>query len=246
MWNGNAVAVRAFFLAVSIGSIGGCDVGVAPPQAPKAASGAPYSESPDVRYQVDPVRNRVWFLNQDGVFVHDVGTRQKVAVPLPDWLWVGADYSCLPDLALGPNGEAVVTSNILPTLWRIDPETLAVSVHPLVLDADTDKDVGFSGLVYSTAHHAFFAVSEPHGSLWKIDSLLTKAGKISLSAPLLNACGLTVQSRVAQRKTLRPAGLCARGPQVDWAVDFSPDQRSAYVRATPCADQSDALALKGE
>jgi len=249
MWNGNAVAVRAFFLAVSIGSIGGCDVGVAPLQAPQPASGVLYSDSTDVRYHLDPARNRVWFLSQDGVFVYDVGTRQKVAVPLPDWLWLGADYSCLPDLALGPNGEAVVTSNILPTLWRIDPETLAVSVHELVLDADTGKDVGFSGLVYSSAHHAFFAVSDLHGSLWKIDPQLTKAGKIALSAPILNACGLTAQPRVTQRKTVRPAGLCARGPQVDWAVDFSPDQRSAYVRAASCADhltQPDAFALKGE
>src|SRR5262247_2375478 len=191
MWNGNAVAVRAFFLAVSIGSIGGCDVGVAPLQAPQPASGVLYSDSTDVRYHLDPARNRVWFLSQDGVFVYDVGTRQKVAVPLPDWLWLGADYSCLPDLALGPNGEAVVTSNILPTLWRIDPETLAVSVPELV---------------YSSAHHAFFAVSDLHGSLWKIDPQLTKAGKIALSAPILNACGLTAQPRVTQRKTVRPAG----------------------------------------
>ena len=246
MWNGNAVAARAFFLAVSIGSIGGCDVNIAPPQAPRAASGAPYSESPDLRYQADPARNRVWFLGQDGLFVYDVGARQRIAVPLPDWQWLGADYSCLPDLALGPNGEAVVTSNILPTLWRIDPETLAVSVHPLALDADTDKDVGFSGLVYSATHEAFFAVSDLHGSLWKIDPLLTKAGKVALSAPIPNACGLTVQLRGAQRKTVRPAGLCARGPQVDWTIDFSLDQRSAYVRAASCADQSDTLAMKGE
>jgi len=99
---------------------------------------------------------------------------------------VDTHYACLPDLALGPRGEVVITSNIVPTLWRIDPETLAVSMHPLVLEADTGKDVGFSGLVYSSEHGAFFAVSDPHGSLWRIDAPFTSARKIPLSAPIAN------------------------------------------------------------
>jgi len=239
MWNGNAVAVRAFFLAVFIGSIVGCDGGVAPPQATKSATDPARGEPPELRYQVDPARKRIWFLSRDGVFIYEVGTPQKVVVPLPDWLWVGTDHSCLPDLALGPNGEAVITSNILPTLWRIDPETLAVSVHPLALDADSEKDVGFSALVYSSTHQAFFAVSDLHGSLWRIDPRFRRAQRISLSAPIPEACGL--QLRVAQRKTVRPVGLCARTPRADWAVDFSPDQRSAYVRVVSCADHLESF-----
>jgi hypothetical protein len=249
MWNGNAVAVRTFFLAVFIGSIAGCDGGVAPPQAAKSATDPARSQPPELRYQVDPARKRVWFLSRDGVFVYEVGTPHKVVVPLPDWLWVGTHHSCLPDLALGPKGEAVITSNILPTLWRIDPETLAVSVHPLALDADTEKDVGFSALVYSPTHQAFFAVSDLHGSLWRIDPQFRKAEKIMLSAPIPETCGLTLQLRVAQRKTVRPVGLCARAPRADWAVDFSPDQRSAYVSTAWCTDrlaQLDALSLTGE
>ena len=50
-------------------------------------------------------------------------------------------YACQAALALGPKGEALVTSNILPTVWKIDPETLAVSEYALVLDADQDKDM---------------------------------------------------------------------------------------------------------
>lgn len=237
MWNGSVGRARAVFLAALIVSIGGCDGGAAPLQVPKASGDAPRSQPPRLRYQVDRARDRVWFLTRDGVFFYDLATPERIVVALPTWQWVGMPYSCLPDLALGPKGEAVITSNILPKLWRIDPETLAASVHDLVLDADADKDVGFSGLVYSVEHDAFFAVSYSHGSLWQIDPLLRRGRKIPLSAPVPQACGLAVAPRVAPQRTTRGAGLCARGPEGGWTIDLAPDQRSAYVRAAPCTDR---------
>ena len=237
MSNGNVGKARAFFLAALIVSIGGCDFGAAPPQVPNVVGNAPESQPPNLRYRVDPARNRVWFLTRDGVFLYDVTKPEKIVVPLPAWQWVDTQYGCLPDLALCPKGEAVITSNIVPTLWMIDPETLAVSVYPLELDADTVKDVGFSGLVYSSEHGAFFAVSYVHGSLWRIDPLFTRARKISLSEPVPKACGLAVRPRIAQQKTNRLAGLCVRAPQGGWTIDLAPDQRSAYVRAASCTDR---------
>ena len=78
----------------------------------------------------------------------------------------------------GPKGEAVVTSNVVSTLWRIDPQTLAVTEHPLALDADAGRDVGFSSLIYSPRHAAYFAVSGAHGSVWRIDTRLQRAQKV--------------------------------------------------------------------
>jgi hypothetical protein len=224
-----------FFLAVLIVPIGGCNFGAAP-QVADPVGNAPVSSPPSVRYGVDSARHRVWFLTRDGVSAYDVARSERIVVPLPDWMWVDAPYGSLPDLALGPRGEAVVTSNVVPTLWRIDPESLAVSVHALELDSDTDKEVGFSGLVYSSEHEAFFAVSDAHGSLWRIDPQLETARKIWLSAPVPRAFGLTVLPRVLPQRANRRAELCARTPQGGWAIDFEPGQRSAYVRAAPCAD----------
>ena len=235
MWNGNFGNARAVLLAALIVSIGGCDRGAAPPQVPKAASNAPQSQLPNVRYQVDSARERVWFLTRDGVFLYDVTTPEKIVVPLPTWQWVGTSYGCLPDLALGPKGEAVITSDVLPTLWRIDPETLAISVHPLALDADTDKDVGFSGLAYLREHGTYFAVSHGQGSLWRIDRAFTRAQKIPLSAPVPKACGLAMRPRVSERKTEQLAGLCVRTTQGTHAINLAPDQRFAYLRSTSCA-----------
>jgi hypothetical protein len=224
----NAIAPLSF-LTASLIALSGCDGRVASEPSPHAASAA---SEPTVRYQVNAAHGRIWWLTRDGVFVHDAKTPQKRFVPIPGWVSVDVAYACLPALALGPKGEALVTSNVLPTVWKIDPETLAVSEHPLALDADQDKDVGFSGLVYSSEHAAFFAVSES-GSLWKIDPDLTRGEKVALSAPMARACGVAVG---AAQKAKRLSRLCVRGQRGDWTVQLASDQRAASVRAAPCTD----------
>jgi hypothetical protein len=248
MWNGNTVAIKLFLAAASIVSIGGCDDGAAPRQSVNVAQGPQQLELPNRRYQIDHQRNRVWFLAREGVFVFDLSRPDRVAVPLPDWIWAGEPYSCLPDLALGPNGEAVVTSDVLPTLWRIDPDTLAVSVHPLVLEPAEDKDVGFSGLVYSPKQRAYFATSYNHGSLWRIDARLERADRIRLSAPIPGPCGLAVPPPRAEQSLYRLVDLCVRTLHGGWSVFSGSDWRSASVSAAPCTDRAwttDVVSLNG-
>lgn len=159
----------------------------------------------NLRRQVDAARNRVWLLAPDGVSVYDEAAPDRVTrVPLPNWLWVGEPYGCPPDLALGPKGEAVITSNVLPTLWRVDPRTLAVTEHALALDADADKEIGFASLAWSAKHGAFYAVSAFHRSVWRIDALLTHAQKIAQSAPVGKACGRTPRPPVFPERAVVP------------------------------------------
>ena len=236
MRDGTLNTIRIFSFIGLIAVTGGCDTNAALSPKPLAEIKAQPGRAPDTRSKTDLARNRVWSLTRDGVFFHDRATPEKIVqVQLPDWQWAGTPYGCLPDLALGPKGEIVVTSDVLPTLWRIDPETLAVSVHPLELDADSHKDVGFSGLVYSSEHGAFFAVNYFHGSLWRIDPLFGGARKISLTAPVPRACGLAVRPRAGRQET--PAGLCVRAPQGGWSIDLAPDQRTGHVRAASCTDR---------
>jgi hypothetical protein len=142
--------------------------------------------SPVASQQVMPLEARtvvdrglVWEVSAEGVFVQDANG-QRTEVAMPDWQWASAPYACMPDLAVGPLGEVVVTSNVLPKLWRIDPQSKAVTVHALALDADNDKDVGFSGLIYSDVHSSFIAVSQIHRSLWMIDPELRRGRKVVL------------------------------------------------------------------
>jgi len=187
---------------------------------------------PILRFKKDAARDRGWLLTQNGVVVLELKTRRIIAeVSLPEWLWVGELYSCPPDLAVGPRGEALISSNVVPTLWRVDPVSLAVTRHAPVIDADTDRDVGFAGLVFSEAQGAFFAVSY-FGSLWRIDPQLARAQKIALSGEIRGACAVAV--RTGKQRFNRFFGLCVRGAEGGWTVNLAPDRRAGYVIAQPC------------
>lgn len=188
-----------------------------------------------LRYRQQAERARTWVIDANGLVLEEAGKPRR-AVSLPDWHWAAEPYACAPDIAIGPRGEAVVTSNVLPVLWKIDPETLAVSMHRLQLDADADKDVGFSALVYSERNGAYFAVSEQHGSLWRIDPLLRRAQKIALSEPVRGACSVSMQRH---ERTSRFSRLCLDGRN----VNLAPDQRSAYVHTAGCS--ADPFAMIG-
>lgn len=177
----------------------------------------------------DASRNRVWELERDAIYLHDGA--QKKRFELPDWVYVTDAYACAPALAVDAQGAAVVTSNVVPVVWRVDPTKAQVTRHELVLDTDADKDVGFTGLAYAPDQGAFFAVSATYGTLWRIDPLLRRAQKIPVSAPLVDACGLAVE----RTRTRRTVVLCVEGLRT---VHLAPDQRSAYVFARSCAQES--------
>jgi hypothetical protein len=142
-------------------------------------------------------RVHTWQLTDEGIVQHKPGAREPVRISLPGWLWVGEPYGCGPALAMGPSGEAVVTSDVVPVLWRVDPETLSVSAHALELSPD--REIGFSTLTYSIEHAAFIATSGTDGSRWKIDVPLKKAERIGEPDVQL----ARVQASRAQ------AGMCA-------------------------------------
>ena len=176
----------------------------------------------------DASRNRVWVLESDALYLHEGA--QKKRYELPGWIYATEPYACSPDLALDAQGAAVVTSNVVPVLWRVEPAKAQVTRHELTLDADADKDVGFSGLAYAREPGVFFAVSATHGSLWRIDPLLRRAQNIPVSIALRDACGLAVD----RTKVRRTVVLCAQGR----AVYLAPDQRSGHVFAGRCAQDS--------
>jgi hypothetical protein len=197
-----------------------------------AAASPVYPDDTPLRVREDAQRDRLWILRPDGLHLYSLKMRQRLRhVPLPGWFWAGEPYSCAPDLAVGPQGEALVTSDIAPMLWRVDARTLRVAVHELSLDADSHMDVGFTGLVYSPEKGGYFAVSHV-GSLWAIDVRLSRARKIELSAPMPRACGIS----------LRPT-LCVRGEGADWAIELQPDGRAGRVKPTPlCGPRAEAAA----
>ena len=156
---------NAIALILAAFAVAGCESGTSP------------SVATMLTYQADTVRNRSVWLTREGVQIHSAAA-QAVTIELPDWIYAGAPY-CPPSLAIGPSGEVVVTSNVIATLWRIDGETLAVTAHPLSLDVDRDKDVGFAAVVYVAEERAYIAYSQTQRSVWKIDGSLKAATRIA-------------------------------------------------------------------
>jgi hypothetical protein len=188
-------------------------------------------ELPALRFRLDAARNRLWILDRAGVDVFDVTERHRERrVALPGWLWVDQPYGCAPDLVLEPTGAALVSSNVVPALWRIDADTFAVTRHDLALDADADKDVGFTGLAF-VDRDVLLAVSGIHGSLWRVDPRLSTAAKIALTRPVHGACGLAIRPPDGVGE---PQVLCVPRAGKALQVSVSPDCRRGYVADGPC------------
>jgi hypothetical protein len=177
-----------------------------------------------LRRRHDPERGRVWALTADGVTLYDGATRR---IALPQWHWADEAFSCPPDLVLGADGSAVVSSNALPVLWRVDGRTLEVTRHELQLDSHGGRDIGFTGLVYVPEHRTFFGIGDSHGLLWRIDPLLRRAQHVVLATPLHGACSLVARPG-------RQVELCARGAGREWRLRLAPDLRSAQAIGRPC------------
>ena len=231
----SVLGVVAMTVAVS-----GCDSDAASRSVPRISVVESISHSwyrderPILRHQNDAARSRQWVLTADGVELYELSTGEQLAqIALPDWTWVGPQFACPPDLAIGPRGEAVVSSNVVPTLWRVDSVTLVASKHDLAIE-DEGRDIGITALAYSAQQGAYFAVSPSQGSLWRIDPLLRRAQSVPLSEPLPKSCALAIPPREPDRRAIRAVGICVRSEEGDWTVAFAPDRRFGYVRPGQC------------
>jgi hypothetical protein len=143
-----------------------------------------------VKVQLDAERNRVWLLTRQGVAVYDVKSPDRILrISIPGWKSGAESNGCLPDVTVGAKGEAVVSSDVLPVLWRIDPDTLAVTRHELRLDTARSKDVGFTVLRYAPRQRWYLAVDGLHGTIWRIDGDLKNAYLMARELPRMKDCG---------------------------------------------------------
>jgi dihydrodipicolinate synthase/N-acetylneuraminate lyase len=153
--------------------ISGCDGSV-------RREGRPQAELEVVR--VDLAHNRRWVLRKDELTVYDhMNGRRLRHIVLPDWVVAGPNDACAPDMVLDASGAVFVSSNVLPVLWRIDAQRFQVIRIALQLDADTDKEIGFTGLSLG-ADGTLTAAGATFPSLWHIDLGSARASRIAAAA----------------------------------------------------------------
>ena len=192
-----------------------------------------------LRYRRDAIQARAWALTRDGVDLYQLDTHKKIAhITLPGWLWADEPYVCVPDLALGARGAVFVTSNVTTAIWRIDPDDLTVITHEPEIDNQSGREIGFTGLVYDGEQAAYFAVSELHGALWRIDTGFKRAQIVALSAPLPKTCGLMVLPRTSAQRSSRFGALCVEARGSDWVVNMSRDSTTGNVSPGRCSGQT--------
>jgi len=142
-----------------------------------------------VRMREDAQHNRLWLLDYEAVSIYDnTSGRLLRRIALPDWAAAGRQFSCPPDLVLDRSGTAYVSSNVLPVIWRIDGERFEVTRLELALDADQDKDFGFSSLAFAP-DGTLVARGGMLNSLWRIDLRAASAERISPSSPSARCSG---------------------------------------------------------
>ena len=187
-----------------------------------------------LRAELDEAGGTIWALHAGGIDVYDGTSSEKVrAIRLPGWTWASAPDVCPPDFTLTPNRHVLVTSNVLPVIWRIDPASFDVSRHEVDVEDHRDRDVGFAGLAYAALDGSVFAVGAHDGALWRIDPSLTLAQPVIASPALPRACGVAVMRDAGTNQ----ASLCVPTEHGDWIVALAPEHRTGRARPTRCADR---------
>jgi hypothetical protein len=143
--------------------------------------------------QRDAARNRVWSIANGAILLSNGQTGAIVRqFSLPGWINLDDQFSCAPDLIVDPGGNVVVSSNIEPTLWRIDAQSLDIERIEISLDSDGDKDFGFTRLAYASPDE-LIALNAIGGSRWRIHLSARRATKLPSRSLIEGAClpGLT-------------------------------------------------------
>lgn len=148
-----------------------------------------------LRLKVDPVRNWLWVLDVDSVFVYALPDQKLLhRIKLPKA--VPSKEACLPDIAIDPEDGTVYISDLRhPTIYMLKTETdqgpplrLDISVQ---FEGGTEYHGGFSALVVYKRSRALIAGSASSGGLWWIDPATGNA--TAIAAPRFEGiCGMSV------------------------------------------------------
>ena len=187
-----------------------------------------------LRADLDAAGGTIWALHADGIDIHDATNDEKVrSIRLPGWIWAAGPDACPPDLMLTPNRHVLVTSNVVPVIWRIDPASFEVTRHDVDVENNRGRDIGFAGLANVARDGSVFAVGAVDNTLWRIDPSLKRAQAVSVSPPQPKGCGMSV-IRDAGQKSM---SLCFATELGDWIVALAPDHRSGLARPARCPDR---------
>ena len=170
---------------------------------------ARHNNSEVYRIRADHQRGRYWVLSNDNIRVYNARDRQLIAtITLLGWNVAGGVSP--PDLVLTSAGTALVSSNIVPEFWHIDPDRYTVMRQTVTLLTRENWGVGFSALAF-TAEGTLFGVTAHAGTLWRINLEERTATHIEVPERLLDVRELHVEYQQQRSPMLLEPVLCVSG-----------------------------------
>ncbi|MGO9900719.1 MAG: SMP-30/gluconolactonase/LRE family protein [Solirubrobacteraceae bacterium] len=132
---------------------------------------------------------------------------------------VGNRPSCVNDIAFGVDGAAYVTDSFVPTLFRVDPDSLTLES---LCDLDASgvpwpEGLNFNGIVITEDQHHLVACQTNTGRYWRITIEDGTVDEVALEGgPLPHSDGLaidgtTLYAAVNAHNTIAVIGLSADG-----------------------------------
>ena len=140
----------------------------------------------DIRIRRDELRDRTWILRGDALYSYEYGpggTSRRFA--LPGWIHVSARNACAPDVFIEAGGSVIVSSNIVPSLWRVDPTVANAVELSMEVSPATRKDFGFASL-QTTENGELHGRGSIDRSLWLVD--LANRSAIQLDETHATSC----------------------------------------------------------
>lgn len=118
---------------------------------------------------------------------------------------VGARPSCVNDIAFGPSGEGYVTDSLVPTLFRVDAESLALEAWVDLAEQGVPwaDGLNLNGIVLTTDQRHLVACQTNLGRFWRVALDTGRVEEVALEGGPLEHCD----------------GLAAAGSQLYVAVN---------------------------
>lgn len=179
---------------------------------------APYSEGRThvLRLRIDESRRRVWILDYDAAYVYALEDARLIArVPLP---MLQADRRrCLPDMVLAKNGDAFVSDNRVPKIYRA---TIDGVVSALQGGLPAGQAPGYSAMTL-TPDGGFLVAGRTVGDLWRIELSTGRSSRIALDSPIEGACAFQIVPGPLVHRLVVALGFANRASILDLAPDLS-------------------------
>jgi hypothetical protein len=137
----------------------------------------------DIRVRRDELHARIWVLRADALYLYPYDSQAPARrFTLPRWIYVISRSACEPDLLVEAGGTVIVSSNIMPSLWRVDPEASSAIELELEAQPQTTRELGFTALRWA-GPGALHARGSLDRSRWLIDLPNRSATKLEGAVP---------------------------------------------------------------